>query len=75
MMTAGGVMAATLGNVLYWLSCAMAVVIAAIGAFVWFNRTEPGDAGTVLILVVLAAIAWLIGGACRYVLARAFKFR
>ena len=68
-------MAARLGNVLYWLCCILAVVIAAIGAFVWFNRTEPGDEGTVLILVALAAIVWLIGSVCHYVLARAFKLR
>ena len=64
-------MAARLGNVLYWLGCIVAVVTAAIGAFVWFNRTEPGDVVTVIILVVLAAIAWLIGRGCRYVLAGA----
>ena len=64
-------MAARVGNVLYWLSCALAVVTAAIGAVVWFNRTEPGDVATVIILVMLAAIAWLIGRACRYVLAGA----
>jgi hypothetical protein len=68
-------MAAGLGNVLYWLSCALAAVIAAIGAFVWFNRTEPGDEGTVIILVALAAIVWLFGRVCHYVLAKAFKLR
>ena len=64
-------MATRLGNVLYWLCCILAVVTAAIGAFVWFNRTEPDDVATVIIFTGLAAIAWLIGRGCRYVLAGA----
>jgi len=64
-------MAARLGNGLYWLCCILAVVTGAICAFVWFNRTEPSDVGTVIILAVLGTIAWLIGRACRYVLAGA----
>jgi hypothetical protein len=51
-------MVARLGNVLYWLCCILAVVTAAVGAFVWFNRTEPDDVATVIIFTGLAAIAW-----------------
>jgi hypothetical protein len=62
-------MAAKLGNILYWLGCVVAVLLFAVGAFVWFNRTHPGDLVTTLILIGLGAIVWLVGRVCRYVLA------
>lgn len=57
-----------LANVIYWLSCAAAVLIgcfvAALGVF------EP-DPGPVLlpIAAVIAAVLWLFGRLVRYVLA------
>jgi len=62
-------MVARLGSILYWLGCIVAVLLLALGALVWFNRTHAGDVATVLMLAFSAAIVWLIARACRYVLA------
>src|SRR5262245_42060887 len=40
-------MADRLGNILYWIGCIVAVLLFAVGAFVWFNRTDLGDLATV----------------------------
>jgi hypothetical protein len=54
-----------LGRVLYWLGSVLAVIILALGSFVF-----KGDARFPIVIVVvgLALLAWLFGWACRYVL-------
>jgi hypothetical protein len=66
-----GTMLARLGNALYWLGCIVGALLIGLGSWVWFLRTHPGDVETVIILTVLAIAVWLIGRACRYILARA----
>src|SRR5262245_12846170 len=66
----GGDMLARLGNVLYWLGCIAAVVIVGFAGIVYFSEGQrPSDLPVVVVLGVIAAVAWLIGRACRYVLA------
>jgi hypothetical protein len=56
-----------LGNVLYWAGCVLAAVVLALGAWV---SLEGREVGYVLGAAIgLAAIIWLVGRACRYVLA------
>ena len=57
-------MAARLGNVLYWLGCAVAIVLALLGVLILFGHS-PGMA---VFLFVPAAVAWGLGAAARYVL-------
>jgi hypothetical protein len=59
--------AARLGQVLYWLACtgAALLALAAIAVFV----AASGDGAATLMLSVSAALVWLFGRACLYVLA------
>lgn len=63
-------MAARLGHVLYWLGCIVA------GLFGWFaviilseEHRDKYTWYTAAFVLVFAVAAWLIGRACRYVLA------
>ena len=57
-------MLSRLGNVLYWLGCTVAIVLALVGVLVLFGNS-PGMA---IFLFVPAAVAWGIGAGARYVL-------
>lgn len=61
-------MIARLGNVLYWTGCVFAVLIAVGGALIARNETyNPG--GEFALFALTAAVVWVIGRACRYILA------
>jgi hypothetical protein len=57
-----------LGRVLYWLGCGLAGAIIMLGVAMLI--ADPRGVGGPFALVVLAAaaLAWLAGKACRYVL-------
>ena len=60
-------MLARLGDVLYWAGCLLAVLLVA-AAIAYYNF-EDIKLFELLILIGLAVIVWMIGRACRYVLA------
>jgi hypothetical protein len=66
-------MLARLGDVLYWLGSGIAIVILAFGAWLVLRGNlggRPEDWWIVpAIFIGYALAAWLIGRACRYVLA------
>jgi hypothetical protein len=62
-------MLARLGNALYWLGCIVGALLVGLGVWVWFLREHHGDVGTVIMLTTFAIAFWLIGRACRYILA------
>jgi hypothetical protein len=61
-------MIARLGNVLYWAGCVLAALIAGFGAIAAFQETwNPW--GSFIVCAMVAAVVWIIGRICRYVLA------
>ena len=63
-------MLARLGEVLYWTGCAIAVVL--VGFLLYLEWVEPHSDKKMFIAAffgIPAAISWLIGRACLYVLA------
>jgi uncharacterized protein with PQ loop repeat len=63
-------MAHRIGNVLYWLGCIVAGLTALLAVFVFFTSQNQSEGLLVMLFVlVFAFLAWLIGRACRYVLA------
>ena len=64
-------MAARLGNVLYWLFSGFATVVLLFGAATL--RNQPPNANDTWFLIaffgISAVLVWLVGRACRYVLA------
>lgn len=62
-------MAARLGDVLYWAFCALAAVLAGLAAYIWATYRAPQDFVAVPIFATIAFGAWLVGRACRYILA------
>ena len=67
-------MAARLGNVLYWLGCLVAaasILWAIVNAWVLFTGSLLPMDNVVIIMISLAAAvaAWVVGRACRYILA------
>jgi hypothetical protein len=59
-----------LGNVLYWLGCITAGLTMAVGGFMVY--ADGGRSEDIFMLIVFGLIAlavWLLGRACRYVLA------
>jgi hypothetical protein len=63
---------ARLGNVLYWAANGLAALLATLGVlgFVIALKNNAGE-GMILmpIMIALAIPVWLVGRACRYVLA------
>jgi hypothetical protein len=68
MRTQGGLVAARLGEVLYWAACAVAGLLA-LAAIAVFVAATSGDWTATIMLGALAALVWLFGRACLYVLA------
>jgi hypothetical protein len=60
-------MLARLGNVLYWLGCALACAAVALGATMVYMDNSLG-APFFLFFCAVAALFWVVGRACRYVL-------
>jgi hypothetical protein len=60
-------MAERLGDVLYWAGCVLAILTIAIGVFLSWGERHTWEVGVVTF--VIAVLFWLIGRACRYVLA------
>ncbi len=60
-----------LGNVIYWLGCAIAVILFIVAIFGAFAANESSaNRITIAVLSALAGLAaWVIGRACKYVLA------
>jgi len=57
-----------LGDVLFWLGCLLAVACLAIGLY-GFASSRSEAWGVLGSWVLIAVAFWLIGRACRYVLA------
>jgi uncharacterized BrkB/YihY/UPF0761 family membrane protein len=62
-------MAERLGHVLYWAGCVLAILVIAIGVLFSWGETEKIAWEMRVIASVIAVLFWLIGRACRYVLA------
>jgi hypothetical protein len=66
-------MAERLGDVLYWLGCVVAILLAAGAAWVLLDtrnsRPEMIAPGFIAFVFAPAVVVWLVGRACRYVLA------
>lgn len=60
-------MAERLGDVLYWVGCLAAALLAA-GAFWVLAQTGDQRPGFIAFVSAPALVAWLLGRACRYVL-------
>jgi hypothetical protein len=58
-------MSARLGNVLYWASC----IIAGLPLYATWIDGNFNNAGLVMFSAAISVVIWLIGRACRYVLA------
>jgi hypothetical protein len=56
-----------LGNVLYWLGCGLAVLLAGLAILMAWNAPEPVLAA--IFFGVPAVVSWLIGCASLYILA------
>ncbi len=59
---------ARLGNVLYWAGCGIAILIL-IFAAAMATELESGQKWNALSIALMAVVPWLLGRACRYVLA------
>ncbi len=64
-------MAARLGQVLYWLACAVAASIVGLTAVASSTGTTPAREAAIYVGVAaaLSALIWLVGRAIRYILA------
>lgn len=62
------VMLTRLGNVLYWLGCAAAVLFGGVAIFAGL-MTDKANGFIFILFALMAAGCWVIGWACRYVLA------
>jgi hypothetical protein len=58
-----------LGNVLYWAASLVAALFGLLAGAVAVLNTGPDGPFIAVIFAVFAVIAWLVGRACRYVLA------
>ena len=64
-------MAARLGYILYWIGCGAAVAVLALAYWLGAHEGASQKIGEVLFSIIIlaaAAIPWLIGWCCRYVL-------
>jgi formate/nitrite transporter FocA (FNT family) len=70
--TSSGKRTAKLGNVLYWLGCIIAALIVGVAIALYVNEgsARSDDLPKVGFLILIAAIVWAIGHACRFVLAK-----
>jgi hypothetical protein len=64
-------MAGRIGNVLYWLGCALAALTIAAGValYVGEGHTRSDGVGVLIGFVLIAAVVWAVGRALLYVLA------
>ena len=63
-------MLARLGNVLYWTAAALSVLIVVVGIPAGLNEAPPNARWSLIaVFFVIAGVVWLLGRACRYVLA------
>jgi hypothetical protein len=64
-------MLARLGNVLYWTGCLLGILL--VSAAVAFYSLAAGERAEIVLFsalfIGLGVVVWLIGRACRYVLA------
>ena len=63
-----GKVLARLGDVLYWLGCILAAIVAGWGAVVCFRGEHGGDPYLFSVVAVAAFSVWVIGRALRYIL-------
>jgi hypothetical protein len=62
-------MVARLGNVLYWAASLIAGLLALIAAYAMVFGTGEDRVFIDTALAVIAVVVWLVGRACRYVVA------
>jgi hypothetical protein len=64
-------MAGRIGNVLYWLGCALAALTIAAGVALYVSEGQSRSDGIGIFIgfLVAAAVVWVIGRALLYVLA------
>jgi hypothetical protein len=60
---------ARLGNVLYWTASLVAVAFLVLGGLVAILNRGPDGPFIAAIFIGIGVVAWLVGRACRYVLA------
>jgi hypothetical protein len=61
---------ARLGDVLYWTTASLSALIIIVGIPAGLNEVAPDKRWTLIaVFFVIAAVIWLLGRACRYVLA------
>jgi hypothetical protein len=61
---------ARLGDVLYWTTASLSALIIIVGIPAGLNEVAPDKRWTLFaVFFVIAAVIWLLGRACRYVLA------
>jgi hypothetical protein len=65
-------MAERLGNVLYALGCIAAGAVMALWLLIAWQATDMRGIAVFIFAAVIAIALWLIGKACRYVLAGRF---
>jgi hypothetical protein len=62
-------MLARLGNVLYWAGCAFAILSVGLAVFMALSPGAYNPVSMVVFGAVIGVVLWLMGRACRYVLA------
>ena len=60
---------ARLGEVLYWAGCVIAVAMIGLTVVAYYDGTAPSGSKFPVFVGGFAFVVWLIGRACRYVLA------
>jgi formate/nitrite transporter FocA (FNT family) len=66
----GNEMAASLGEILYWTASVIAGLIVAAVVIGYVSNTGEGLPIIPIIALLVAGVIWLVGGACRRMLAR-----
>ena len=62
-------MRTTLGSVLHWFGCIVAVLCVALGVWIWaIDNPGAANAAALIAYSLVGGIAWVTGWACRYVL-------
>ena len=57
-----------IGNVLYWTGCVLAALIVVFGGLTAHNETY-NPWGEFIVFALVAAVVWVVGRGCRYILA------